>query len=155
MAEETGFHLNGHDPEGEETEAGLQIARKTLESLAPQGGGGLVSSLTKGDMTLLKQMLHVSSDTSDDFIKITLICDFMDDEEANRELNAFYEAERLGMCTKYNIAHALSRAAINRKGAHQNSRVASLLDALSHQKYTSNQPRSSDSGNRNPKSPIA
>jgi hypothetical protein len=151
MDVEQEFHLNGQNPP-EETVEELESVHLKLNNLAAQNGS--LTSLTKQDISLLKQMLH-TPEASDDFIRITLICDFLDETEANNELEAFYEAERLGMNTKYNIAHALSRAAINRKGSHRSSRVATLLDALSHQKYTTNQPRGSGNGSTNPRSPLS
>jgi hypothetical protein len=149
------FHLNGQkDPEGEDTETveELQSAHKKLSNLA--GVDGVLVSLTKQDLSLLKQMLH-APDSGDAFIRIVQTCDFLDEDERSKELDAFYEAVRLGMSTDYNIAHATSCASINRKGAHQNSRVAALLDALSHTKYTSNQPKGGTSGSSNPRSPLS
>jgi len=150
------FHLNGQkdveDSGDNETLEELQKSYKRLSDL--KGQDGVLVSLTKQDLSLLKQMLH-APDGGDDFIKIVQICDFIDEEERNKELDAFYEAVRLGMDTKYNIAHATSCASINRKGAHNNSRVAALLDALSHTKYTSNQPKGGDRGSSNPRSPLS
>lgn len=153
------FHLDddGHgdaeDVGVEESQETLNAAFKKLRDLKREDG--VLVSLTKQDISLLKQMIH-APDTSDEFIKIALICDFLDDEEANRELDAFYEAIRLGMDTKYNIAHALSRAAINRRGSHSSSRVAMLLDTLSHQKFTSNAPKArGGTGGTSSRSPLA
>lgn len=144
---------NGHNPIEDETPEQLEAVRIKLSSISR--GNGQLTTLTKQEVGLLHKMLN-PPDKGDDFIRICQICDFLDDEEANRELEAYYEAVRLGMDTNYNIAHALSRVAINRKGSNKSNRVAALLDALSHQKYTSNQPRSKD-GNSNPssRSPIA
>lgn len=112
---------------------------KKLDNVQP-GPGGAPIKLSGTDLSLLKQMISNNAGKTDDFIRIIQICDFLDEEEANRELEAYYEAVRLGMSTEYNIAHALSRASTNRKGSHSHSRVAALLDAMSHQKFTSNQP---------------
>ena len=157
--EEERFHLDG-DGHGDaevvgtevETPEQVQAAYKKLADL--KRDDGVLVRLGKQELGLLKQMLHAPEENTDDFIKICMICDFLDEDEANRELDAFYEADRLGMSIKYNIAHALSRVAINRKGAHHNSRVATLGDILSHQKITSNTP--SGKGNYvNPRSPLA
>lgn len=149
-----GFHLNGHDTaeavSDTATDEEIKAVQKKLGDLTR--GESPLLSMTKNDISLLKQMLH-APDNSDDFTRIVQICDFLDEDEANRELEAFYEAVRLGMNTQYNISHALSRSSINRKGAHRNSRVAALLDALSHQKFTSNAPRSAN-GSKNPNSPL-
>lgn len=157
------FHLdgNGHGDVAEtveteeETQDQLQAARIKLDSLTRNDG--VLVSLTKQDLSLLKTVIH-SPEVSqmDDFIKISLICDFLDDEEADRELNAFHEAVRYGMDTKFNIGHALSRAATNSKGRHNNSRIAMVLDSLHHQKFTSNQPRGHNANaTTNPRSPLA
>jgi hypothetical protein len=150
------FKLNGHDPTGnaelsDEIEE-MQAINKRFSQIRRDDGA--IISATKQDVTLMKQMIH-PPDKADEFIRILGICDFISEDEANCELDAFYEAIRLGMSTEYNIAHALSRASVNRKGAHHNSRVASLLDALSHQKITSNMPRGKESGSTNPRSPLS
>jgi hypothetical protein len=151
---EHGFHLNGQDGAvGTETEEELSTVHKTLQQL--KGADGVLVSLTKQDLGLLKQMLHSPEAAGDDFTRIVLICDFLDDDEANNELDAFWEAKRLGMDTNYNVDHALSRAAINRRGAHRNSRVAALMDTMSHQKYTSNTPKGGGGGSQNPRSPLS
>lgn len=152
MAEEE--RLNGHDQAGNdalgETED-LNAVRIKLSEITR--GTGQLLSLKKTDVALLKSFTN-PPEKSDEFIRIIQICDFIDEDEANRELDAFYEAVELGMSTEYNIAHALSRPSINRKGAHRNSRVASILDALSHQKFTSNMPKGDSSGHSNKNSPI-
>lgn len=144
---------DGHgDPDAiPETDEELQVVRKKLDQIAR--GDSPILSFSKQQIGLLNKFVN-PPDKGDDFIRIVQICDFLDEDEANRELEAFYEAVRLGMSTSYNVAHALSRASINRKGAHKNSRVASILDALSHQKLTSNVPRSKDAST-NARSPIA
>jgi hypothetical protein len=153
---ETEFKLNGHngsDAADLETTEELNTAYKKLSEL--KGTDGVLVSLTKQDLGLLKQFVH-APDRSDDFIRIVQICDFLDEDEANNELDAFYEAVRLGMSTEYNVAHALSRASINRKGSHQNSRVAAILDTMSHQKFTSNQPAGKGGGGSgNSRSPLS
>lgn len=145
--------LNGHgqnDAEDIEDAAVLASARKKLDEIS-RGEG--MYSVSKTEIGLLKQMLR-APEKADAFSQIVQACDFLDVDEANNELDAFYEAIRLGMSTEYNISHALSRASINRRGAHNSSRVGALLDAMSHQKFTTNQPRGKD-GNSNPRSPIA
>lgn len=151
--DETTISGNGHGSTSEiaETEEELKVIRKKMDEVAR--GSSPILSLSKQDIGLLKQLIH-SPEKSDEFIRIVQICDFLDEDERNRELEAYYEAVRLGMSTEYNIAHALSCASINRKGAHRNSRVAALLDALSHQKITSNTPKGNN-GNSNAKSPLA
>lgn len=150
-----GFHLDGQTAEAEEEEQSLEEVKAVHLKLSElKGKDGQLTTLTKQDLTLLKQMLH-SPESKDEFTRIVLICDFLDEDERNRELDAFWEAVRLGMDRDYNIDHALSCSAINRKGAHRNSRVAALLDALSHQKYTSNTPKGGGDGSRNPRSPLS
>lgn len=136
----------------EESQEQLQAVYKKLSDLKREDG--VLVTLTKQDLSLLKTLIH-APEREDDFIRIALICDFLDEDEANRELEAFYEAQRLGMDTNYNIAHALSRAAVNRKGGHTSSRVAMLLDTMSHQKFTTNQPRQKYGNYTNPRSPLA
>lgn len=129
---------NRNEVEEKQNNAELDAALQNLSDIA--GRNGSVATLSSKEISLLRQMIGSSAEKSDDFIRIVQICDFLDEEEANNEIAAYYEAVRLGMSTEFNIAHALSRASINRKENHRNSRVAALLDALSHQKFTSNQP---------------
>lgn len=150
----TEFHLgnNGHgDTEDLETQDELNLAYKKLSEL--KRGDGIITGLNKQDIGLLKQLLH-TPDKDADFTAIVLICDFLSDEEADKELNAFYEAKRLGMDTQFNIDHALSRVAVNRKGSHRTSRAALIMDTISHQKYTTNTPGVKSNGN-NPRSPLS
>jgi hypothetical protein len=152
------FKLNGHDEEGDaaigdtETQAQLQAVKLKLGDLTRADSP--ILSFSKQELGLLHKLI-TAPDKSDDFTKIVEICDFLSEDEANDELFAFYEAVRLGMDTAFNIAHALSRSSINRKGGHRSSRAAMLMDTLSHQKFTSNAPRSKGSGNTNPRSPIS
>lgn len=129
---------NYSESEVRQDNAALDAALQNLSDIS--GKNGAVAALSSKEISLLRQMIGSNAEKTDDFIKIVQICDFLDEEEANNELAAYYEAVRLGMSTEFNIAHALSRASINRKENHRNSRVAALLDALSHQKFTSNQP---------------
>jgi hypothetical protein len=154
MTNDTEFKLNGHKSEealeGTASDEDLEVVKKKLSDLT-RGESPLIS-LSKTDIPLLKSMLQ-HPDKVDSFTQIVQICDFLDEGERNRELNAYYESIRLGMDPSMNIAHALSCASINRKGAHVNSRVAALLDSLSHQKITSNMPQGSRSGSK-PNSPL-
>jgi hypothetical protein len=146
---------NGHDPEAPESSESneeLGIIRKKLNDF--KRGDAPILSFSKQQIGLLNKFVN-PPEQSDDFVRIVQICDFLDEDERNRELEAYYEAVRLGMSTSYNVAHALSCASINRKGAHRNSRVASILDALSHQKLTSNVPRGNNANTSGKSSPIA
>lgn len=140
--------LNGDHEE--ETQEELQTAYKKLSELA--GPDGSVVRMSKESLSMMKQMIH-GPDKYNDLTQILLICDFLSEDEANDELNAFYEAKRYGMDTQYNVDHALSRASINRKGGHSSSRVAVLLETLGRQNFKSGKQREHN-GNRNPRSPI-
>lgn len=140
--------LNG-DRE-EETQEELQVAYKKLSELA--GPDGSVVRMSKESLSMMKQMIH-GPEKYNDLTQILLICDFLSEDEANDELNAFYEAKRYGMDTQYNVDHALSRASINRKGGHSSSRVAVLLETLGRQKFSKNGQKERHVTS-NPRSPI-
>jgi len=150
------FKLNGDGDAAEveateESPAELAAIHKKLSEL--KGEDGQVVSLTPQQLGILKQLLH-PPDKYNNMTEILLICDFLSEEEADDELAAFYEAKRLGMDTQFNIDHALSRAAINRKG-HRTSRAALIMDTMSHQKYTSNTPGGKREHSGNPRSPLS
>ena len=70
------------DPEAlDESEDQLQTAFKNLKDL--KRDDGVLVSLTKQDLSLLKTMIH-APDKSDDFSRISMICDFLDEEDARR-----------------------------------------------------------------------
>ena len=135
-----------------ETQEELQSAHKKLSDLV-RGDGRLIS-MSKEQLGLLKQFIHAPESETDSFISIVFLLDFVSEDERQDVVNAYYEAKALGMDTKWNMADALSRAATNRKGAHVNSRVATIGDIMSHQKQTSYTGGSKKSGYVNPKSPL-
>ncbi len=134
-----------------EDQGTLNAAYKKLSEL--RGEDGVVVSLTKQELGILKQLIHAPERTAS-LTDILLICDFLTEEEADDELEAYYEAKRLGMDMQFNIDHALSRAAVNRKG-HRSSRAAMVMDAMSHQRFTSNVPKGKYDKSSNPRGPLS
>lgn len=153
MAEE--FHLNGHDtPEAlEETESQevLNGAFKRLSDLSR--GDGVLTSMTKADMSLLKSLACSPPNTEDRFTQALRNANFTDEKEMQKHIRAYAEAIRLGMDTELNIQMVEGLRGTNRKNGFKSNLIGSLLDSLSHQKYTANVPRA-DKGSNNPRSPL-
>lgn len=156
---ETEFHLdgNGHetpdvlnDTEDQET---LNTVHKKLREMSR--GDGVLVSLTRNELSVIQKMLTVPQEFHEQ--QIWLIADFMDEDEAMDHVAAFYEAKELGMDTGQNVAYMLALAATNRGGRNvKNNRIAMLLDAFQHVKYTSNTPQKGKDGNySSPRSPIS
>lgn len=147
---------NGHREltalEETETPEELEAVHKKLSDLIRPDGQ--LISMSKEQLGLLKQFIHAPESEFDSFISMVMIMDFTSEEERQDVVNAYYEAKSLGMDTKWNMADALSRAATNRKGAHVNSRVATIGDIMSHQKQTINSGGKQKSGYVHPNSPL-
>ena len=142
MVDKSELNPDGHD-EAEalaetETQEELQAVKKHLDEL--MRGDGQVVTMTKQQLSLLHKMITPPEGDDSELMQVLAIADFMDDNEADDELAAYFEAKRLHMDTSWNIAHMLSRCAVNRKGAKTN-RVGQILESLSHQKFTTNMPR--------------
>jgi len=127
---------------GPESQEELEAVHKKLSELARKDGQ--VITMAKQQLTLLKHLITPpESEKHKDLFYALMICDFLDDEEADNELAGFFEAERLGMDRDWNLAHMLSRVSINRKGPKTN-RPNSIIEMFMHQKLTTNY-----AGNRN------
>jgi len=158
--ETIGSNGHGNTPippadDGNETPEEIQVAIKNLGQLGGRQDGTLVS-MSKQQLSLLQQALH-SPDTgaeTDSFIRLALILDFSSEEERRKVVDAYYEAVRLGMDTKWNIGDALSRCATNRPNSHHTNRLGWIGETLSHQKFTTNSSAGGKNGATNPRSPI-
>lgn len=134
----------------EETQEQLQTAYLKLKNLT-RPDGSLVT-LSRQELGLLHKMLTAPEQFREE--QVFLIADFLDEDEALDHVAAFYEAKDLGMDTSFNVAFMFALAASNRKGGKSN-RVAMLLDALSHQKFTSNVKNKKGDGYVSPASPLS
>lgn len=115
-------------------------------------GDGVITTFSKQQLSLMHKML--TAPEKEELNQVLLIADFLSDEEADDELAAYFEAKRLNMDTGWNIAHMISRCAVNRKGTKTN-RVAELLEAMSHLKYTTNMPGKKYDDRSNSRSPLS
>ncbi len=141
----------GGDNQEEETQDQLKTAFKTLGQLT-RPDGSLVS-MTKQDLSLLKQMLVVSSE---EYRKQMMwrMCDFCDEEEALTHVSAYFEAIDLGMDTDLNVANMFSLVSANRRGI-KNNLMAQLLDTLQHGKWAPTAQKGKQNGSVNPRSPLS
>lgn len=150
--------LNGQGTEEQvdETADELVAARKKLNELSREDGPML--SLTKKDVGLLMQLVHVpdQADAAKVYLNLLATADFISEEERWKHVNAFDESVRLGMDLWQNVRYLQSNVAINRNG-HRSSRAAMIMDTLSHQKFSSNAGAKgrTPSGANNPRSPIS
>lgn len=140
---------NGHHDLEEESPEQIKAVLKNLSDLKREDGS--LVRLTPQQLSLLQKMLTAPEEHKRE--QVFLICDFLDEEEALDHVAAYYEALDLGMDAGFNVAFMFALAASNRKGDKTN-RVAMLLDALQHVKYTANTVGQKH-GDRNPRSPIS
>jgi hypothetical protein len=151
---EAGFKLtpgkNG-DVE-EETQEQLNNAYKNLTDLMGSGSGTSMVTMSKQDMSLMKQILTSASEAYKEQVMWRL-CDFLDEEEALDHVNAFYEAKDLGMDTGYNVAYMYALVSANRK-TNKTNLMSQVLDALQYSKWSKGNTKGSNDGNKNPRSPI-
>jgi|SRR3989304_7232906 len=147
---------NGHIEEegvavvGEESQEQLESAYKKLGDLT-RGGSPL--RFTRQELGLLHRMMTAPEEFREE--QVFLLCDFLDENEALDHVAAFYEAKELGMDTGFNVAFMFALAASNRKMGRTN-RIAAILDAMSHQKFTSNvSGKGKGAQYVNPRSPLS
>ena len=136
------------EPEAE-TQEQLDTAFKTLKELS--GGGASMVSLSKQDLSLLKQILTAASEEYKEQI-MWRMCDFVDEDEAFNHVAAFYEAKDLGMDTSFNVAFMFALVSTNRKTTHSNL-MAQMLDTVQHGKWAPNFKKGREDGH-NPRSPL-
>lgn len=126
---------NGHgEGSDEETQEQLDAAAKNLKSLT-RGDGSLVS-ISKQDLSLLKQILTASTEEYREQV-MWRMCDFIDGNEALDHVAAYYEAKDLGMDTNFNVAFMFALVSANRKTNHSNL-IGQLIDAVQHGKWAQN-----------------
>lgn len=133
MAEESDGNSQGAVQQLDDAEWMTPEVRQQLRDAGV--GVGSVIGFSKEQLSLMKMLLHPPDD-GDAFIQIALTLEFESDEERREVVDAYYEADRLGMNTQWNIADALSRCALNGRKARQTSRSAQIMDTLSHSKFT-------------------
>lgn len=122
---------------GAEENERIASARAKVESWRKEDPA--ISNLGMGELSLLKQMLAAPEEYHRQ--QFFLICEFLNREDALDHVAAYYEAVELGMDTGFNVAYMFACAASNEKGQVRSSRVAALLDSLSHFRYTANTPK--------------
>lgn len=141
-------HPDEHEPE-EETQEQLDSAYKKLTDLA--GGGTSMVTMTKQDLSLMKQILTAASEEYKEQI-MWRMCDFVDEDEALDHVAAYYEAKDLGMDTGFNVAFVFSLVSANRK-TNKSNLIAQILDAMQHGKWIPNFKKGQGNGH-NPRSPL-
>lgn len=152
MKKETEFKLgegNGHEPEAE-TQEQLETVVKNLQDL----GDGKTSmvSLSKQDMSLMKQILTAASEKYKEQI-MWRMCDFADEDEALDHVAAYYEAKDLGMDTDFNVAYMFALVSANRK-SNKSNLIAQLLDTVQQGKWAPSFKKGKDNGHGYSRSPI-
>jgi len=137
---------------GKEAEASVARLKGYLDEVASQQGVAI--SMTPGQLSLMARMLTAPEEYRK--VQFFFLADFLDEEEAKDHVDAFFEALELGMDTMFNVAYVFALAACNRKSLKVN-RVAAILDALQHVKYTANIPKGASSSPppMQPKSPLS
>ena len=103
---------DGHEEIEGETQEQLNSAYKKLTDLA--GGGTSMVTLTKQDLSLMKQILTAASEEYKEQI-MWRMCDFIDEDEALDHVAAYFEAKDLGMDTGFNVAFMFALVSANRR----------------------------------------
>lgn len=139
---------NGHIPESEEQ---LETVLKNLSDLRRNDGS--VVRLTQQELGVLQSILKT---TTEKYREETIfrMMSFLDEDEAQDNVAAYYEAKDLGMDTTFNVAWMFALVSVNRKSA-QTNLTASLLRVMN--PFAGNQSTKPQRGNNgtNPRSPIA
>ena len=139
---------NGDEP-GDETQEQLDGSFKNLQSLT-RGDGSLVS-VSKQDLSLLKQILSAATEEYKEQI-MWRMCDFIDEDEALDHVAAYYEAKDLGMDTSFNVAFMFALVSANRRTTHSNL-IGQLIDAVQHGKWAPNVTKGGGNGHSS-RSPL-
>ena len=140
---------DGHGEPEVETQEQLAGAYKKLTDLA--GGGTSMVTMTKQDLSLMKQILTAVSEEYKEQI-MWRMCDFLDEDEALDHVAAFYEAKDLGMDTRFNVAFIFALVSANRK-TNKSNLISQILDAMQHGKWIPNLKKGQGNGH-NPRSPL-
>lgn len=140
---------DGHDEPEVETQEQLDSAYKKLTDLA--GGGTSMVTMTKQDLSLMKQILTAVSEEYKEQV-MWRMCDFLDEDEALDHVAAFYEAKDLGMDTSFNVAFMFALVSANRK-TNKSNLIAQILDAMQHGKWIPQFKKGQGDGH-NPRSPL-
>lgn len=147
------FKLNPNGDKGdEETQEQLDAiaAQLSLEELAD----GQIVSITKQELSLLKQMLVTSTETYREET-IWRMVSFLDEEEAMDHVAAYYEAKDLNMNTSENVAYMFALCSANRKGNFDNNLLTALLGTLRESKFPKQTKGRSEYASTNPRSPLS
>ena len=140
---------NGDEAE-DETQEQLDTAFKDLKSLT-RGDGSLVS-VSKQDLSLLKQILSAATEDYKEQI-MWRMCDFIDEDEALDHVAAYYEAKDLGMDTSFNVAFMFALVSANRK-TNKTNLISQILGTLQYSKWAPSSKKGKSDGNRNSRSPL-
>jgi hypothetical protein len=146
---------NGHGDAndiGEESQEQLDAVARKLSTLSRKDGS--LVSMSKQDLSLLKQMLMAASEEYKEQV-MWRMCDFIDEDEAMDHVNAYYEAKELGMDTGQNVAYMYALCSANRNTNHSNL-MSQLLSAMQYGKWTgNNNTKGKSNDNANPRSPLS
>ena len=134
-----------------ETQDELDVSYKKLSDLMGNEGTSMVT-MSKQDMSLMKQILTAASEEFKEQM-LWRMCDFIDEDEALENVNAYYESKDIGMDTGYNIAYTFSLTSAHRRTAGTNL-ISQMLGALQMSKWSPSSKKGNDNGH-NPRSPIS
>jgi len=150
---EKGFHLppNGHEDIEVETQEQLDSSYKKLSDLAGGDGTSMVT-LSKQDLSLLKQMLSAATEEYKEQV-MWRMCDFLDENEALDHVAAYFEAKDLGMDTDFNVAFMFALVSTNRK-TNKSNLMAQMLDTVQHGKWAQNVSKGRFNGSQSSRSPL-
>ena len=140
---------NGHEPESDEQ---LGTVLKRLQDLKREDGS--VVRLSQQELGVLQSILKT---TTEKYREETIfrMMSFLDEDEAQDNVAAYYEAKDLGMDTTFNVAWMFALVSVNRKSP-QTNLTANLLRVMN--PFASNQSTMNNKGKNNatnPRSPLA
>ncbi len=141
--------VDGHDSPEEESQEQIDGVVKKLSALT--GDGASMASMSKQDLSLMKQILTAASEEYKEQI-MWRMCDFVDEDEALDHVAAYYEAKDLGMDTGFNVAFIFALVSSNRK-TNKCNLIAQILDAMQHGKWIPQFKKGQGNGH-NPRSPL-
>jgi len=116
-------HPDGHDED--ESQEQLDNVFKKLSALGD--GETSLASMSKQDLSLMKQILSASEEHRKE--AIWRMCDFVDADEALDHVAAYYEAYELGMDIGFNVSFIFALVSANRK-TNKSNLISQLLGAL-------------------------
>lgn len=142
--------LNGEHEAEPETQEQLETAYVNLKDVARPGA---MLQFGKQELGLLHTILRASTEEYKE-LAMWRMCDFIDEDEAQDHVAAYYEAKELGMDTSFNVAFMFALCSVNRKGNRSNL-IAQLTDTLQHGKWAASNTKDRSHNGVNPRSPLA